>query len=103
MSSEHELKTWPVYFNRLVSGEKTFEVRLNDRGFQAGDTLRLREYDKDKDHECDRQDCTNNRWTGRELRFHIGFAYTGVGVAENYIVMSLLPIERSSEGQASST
>ena len=30
----HKLKTWPSYFQRVWTGEKTFEVRLDDRGYQ---------------------------------------------------------------------
>ena len=41
----HSLKTWSKYFNAVISGEKTFEVRKNDRGFLVGDLLILREYD----------------------------------------------------------
>jgi len=40
----HELKTWSKYFKLIKSGEKPFELRLNDRGFVAGDELVLREY-----------------------------------------------------------
>jgi hypothetical protein len=40
----HELKTWPEYYASVESGEKTFEVRKNDRCFQVGDILHLREY-----------------------------------------------------------
>ena len=43
----HELKTWPVFYKDIISGVKTFEVRVNDRNFQLGDTLFLREYDPD--------------------------------------------------------
>ena len=45
----HILKTWPEYFRAVVSGEKRFEVRRNDRGFQVGDRLVLAEFDKEKD------------------------------------------------------
>lgn len=41
----HDLKTWPVYFNAIWKGLKTFEVRLNDRRFRYGDLLILREWD----------------------------------------------------------
>ena len=40
----HELKTLPQYFHRVFTGEKTFEVRKNDRDFQTGDVLILQEY-----------------------------------------------------------
>jgi hypothetical protein len=40
----HNLKTWPVLFADVVSGAKTFEVRIDDRGYQVGDILCLKEY-----------------------------------------------------------
>jgi hypothetical protein len=40
----HYLKTYPNYFRAVKSGQKTFELRLNDRDFQVGDTLILEEY-----------------------------------------------------------
>ena len=41
---DHELKTWPTYFQEVVSGEKPFEFRKDDRNFYEGCTLWLREY-----------------------------------------------------------
>lgn len=41
----HELKTLPKYFKAVMDGEKTFEIRTNDRPFQKGDLLALNEYD----------------------------------------------------------
>jgi hypothetical protein len=40
----HELKTWPEYYEKIVTGEKTFEVRKLDRFFNVGDTLVLKEW-----------------------------------------------------------
>lgn len=44
----HRLKTLAPYWERVQSGEKTFEIRKNDRDFQVGDTLELEYYNPDK-------------------------------------------------------
>lgn len=41
MSKTHDLKIYPRYFDEIVSGKKTWELRKNDRGFAEGDRLRL--------------------------------------------------------------
>lgn len=40
----HELKTWPEPFHAVASGLKTFEIRKNDREFEVGDILVLKEF-----------------------------------------------------------
>ena len=37
----HHLKTVQPYFDDVISGKKTFEVRRNDRDFKVGDILVL--------------------------------------------------------------
>ena len=41
----HELKILPHHLQAITKGQKRFEIRKNDRGFQTGDFLHLREYD----------------------------------------------------------
>jgi hypothetical protein len=41
----HYLKILPKYFTRVSNGEKTAEIRINDRDFQAGDDMTLQYYD----------------------------------------------------------
>lgn len=41
----HELKVWPEYYAAIDAGKKTLELRKDDRGFQVGDSLLLREFD----------------------------------------------------------
>lgn len=40
----HILKTDSSYFQDILNGKKTFEVRFNDRNFKVGDILELEEY-----------------------------------------------------------
>lgn len=44
----HHLKILPEYFEAVVSGDKCFEIRKNDRGYKVGDILRLNEYEDGK-------------------------------------------------------
>ncbi len=34
---KHVIKTESVYFQQIIDGKKRFEVRINDRGYNAGD------------------------------------------------------------------
>lgn len=40
---KHKLKCRQPFFRDIVEGRKTFELRLNDRGYNAGDVLTLLE------------------------------------------------------------
>ena len=74
----HELKTWPIYFARVLSGEKTFELRKNDRDFGEGDTLRLREWGRNTE-----------TYTGREVVRYVSHIYTGDHLEFGYVIMSI--------------
>lgn len=41
-----EKKVWPEYFNKIKSGDKTFELRLADWKCKTGDILVLREWNQ---------------------------------------------------------
>lgn len=41
----HELKTWPEFFQAIVTGKKRFEFRKDDRGFTVGDCVLLYYWD----------------------------------------------------------
>ena len=44
MSKTHELKIYPKYFEAILDGKKTFEIRKNDRYFHVGDRIVLKEW-----------------------------------------------------------
>lgn len=76
----HELKTWPEYFEAIVSGEKTFELRKDDRDFQVGDALLLREWDP-----------ITREYTGKSTRRGVSYILRNAwfGIADGYVVLSL--------------
>lgn len=80
MAKTHKLKTWPVFYERVLTGDKHFEVRKDDRCFQAGDTLLLQEWDPE-----------TQQYTSRETRLSVTFVLHGgqFGIEPGYVVMSL--------------
>lgn len=77
----HRLKTWPPYFQWMLDGQKTFELRKNDRGFEQGDHLVLEEWLPGE-----------KEYTGRVLVRKVGVVVYGAwGLEEDTCAMSLLP------------
>lgn len=61
-------KISPEYFEKILSGEKTFEWRINDFKCEPGDILVLDEYEYTKG-----QGTTEGRYpTGRSIRKKVG-------------------------------
>lgn len=80
----HELKIWPQYFEAVVDGSKTFELRENDRDFQVGDILWLREYEP-----------SSKKITGQSAMRRVTYMVEGpvFGLARGFVVMSIVPHE----------
>jgi hypothetical protein len=76
----HRLKTWPKHFQAIMRGDKTFEIRKNDRGFKSFDYLVLEEWNPDTEE-----------YTGRVLIRMVGTIIEGEwGIPNGICVMSLL-------------
>lgn len=77
----HELKTLPEYFNAVLSGKKTFEVRKNDRPFTSGDLLAMNEYDAE-----------TKGYTGRSCLVYIDYILDNADYCKDgFVVMSIKP------------
>lgn len=88
----HELKIWPQYYRRVADGSKTFEIRDNDRGFQAGDTVRLREWDPEPVNKTVPLSPAKGYTDSKPLDFKIGYVHV---LDKQTVVFSLLPISKS--------
>lgn len=79
----HELKIFPEYFNKVVSGEKTFEIRKNDRNFLVGDYIALNEFIRE------------SGYTGRSALYRItyvaGHGHPPVSLPDGYVVLGIHP------------
>ncbi len=84
----HDLKVWPDFYKHLESGEKTFELRKDDRGFRAGHWLQLREWSK------------RDGYSGREMLREVTYLAAGNWLAPDHVCMSLGPPVRSRQGEA---
>lgn len=90
--TEHLLKTLAPYWDAIDRGEKNFEVRRDDRGFQKGDVLVLRKLCPDgyKIEWSDfRNDFHNSGYF--DIRKRITFILTGgqFGIMPGYVVLAL--------------
>lgn len=55
-------KTWPEYFEKILSGEKSFDCRIADFEVKPGDTIVFEEFDPGR-----------NEFTGRKIEKKITF------------------------------
>jgi hypothetical protein len=82
----HELKSWPRFFSRVVAGEKVHELRRNDRAYSVGDILTLREFDPEM-----------QRYSGRRARVMVTYltseectcAESEHALAPGFVIMSI--------------
>ena len=77
---KHELKISPGYFAVVKSGVKNFEIRKDDRNFQVGDILVLREYVY----------FAKQEYTGRQIERRVTYVLRDpLFVKDNFVAMSL--------------
>lgn len=76
----HNLKIESVYFEAVRSGDKTFEIRFNDRDYKKGDFVVLHEFNVDA-----------SKAQGETIEKRIGFI-TEYEQQDGYVVFSLMDL-----------
>ncbi len=84
----HKLKCWPAMYQALLDGDKTFDVRRDDRNFQVGDVLSQREFDYNR-----------QSYSGRQADYLVTYILRGkeqphLGVGLDYVVLGVKPLDQ---------
>ena len=78
----HELKTWPQPFAAVNARVKCWELRRNDREFEKGDLLYLREYNN-----------TTDEYTGNHVLAEVLSVFHDFdvpeGLASGFVIMDI--------------
>ena len=78
----HNVKTLPEYFNASLSGDKLFEVRINDRNYKKGDILISQEWS------------SKRGYTGRKSIWRITYVLSEEKYFKNgYVVLGISPFK----------
>ena len=76
----HKLKLNIEFCDAVFNGEKTFEVRLNDRGYQTGDRIKFIPVDSQKNK-------VNHMIQRTE--YEITYILNGWGIENGYVVLAI--------------
>lgn len=66
---KHKKKVWPEYFQKILDGKKTYDLRLADWECKPGDILVLQEWDP-----------KTKKYTGREIEKEVTYVGKTKGI-----------------------
>jgi hypothetical protein len=90
----HHLKCWPELFDAVKCGAKPFDVRKDDRGYAAGDTLVLHKWNPRFQPWSLYQYMNGDQFvSGAEqseaLTASVTYVLTGFGIEQGYVCMGI--------------
>lgn len=84
----HEIKCLKEFFEEIIVGDKTFEVRKNDRDYKIGDYLAINEVVEDL---LEDDDCLLV-YTGRSALFKITYILDNTQYTKpGYVILGIAP------------
>lgn len=87
MTIKYRLKSWPEFFDKIIEGRKTHDIRrCDDRHFEVGDLLVLQEFDNQA-----------KIYTGREVEVEVTYitsdshpcALSPMALTRNFCILSI--------------
>ena len=85
MRKIHNIKLNYEFQQPILDGEKTFEVRCNDRGYQKGDLVKFRVFDGRR----------NVIEPLDDMVFEITYVLSGWHIDDGYVVFAFKPYKES--------
>ena len=82
----HEVKIWELYADAVLSGEKNFEIRFNDRGYQKGDRLKFTVMNN-----VGTQSVLTHGLNDKE--YEITYVHSILGMADNYVALAIKAVK----------
>lgn len=80
----HELKIQEEFADAVYVGDKTFELRYNDRGYQKGDLIKFQAID----------DCKSRTYHPiNNLLYEITYVINGWGLKEEYVALAFREVK----------
>lgn len=79
----HELKLNIEFCDAVLSGEKTFEIRYNDRGYQKGDLIKFVPVEGKGEF------ATKTLHGIREKIYEITYVLNGFGLEKGYVALAI--------------
>ena len=98
----HDLKSDPQSFIAVMRNEKLAEIRVEDRGYEEGDYILLKEtlYTGEQMNKYDkaifsRQDVINKPliYTGRHHMLKITHVHKDIGLEKGYVALSFIKLD----------
>lgn len=90
----HELKIEKDYADSVYLGDKNFEIRFNDRGFQKGDIIRFLPLERNH------YGCVDTQHPLYRKEYEITYVVGSfVGLADNYVALGIKPIKESGDAE----
>lgn len=81
----HNIKLQKEFADAVISGDKPFEVRFNDRGYQRGDYVKFQVMDGSFKETHPLNECA----------FEITYVLNGWGIKEDYVVFGIREVGES--------
>lgn len=81
----HEVKIYESYADAVLSCEKNFEIRENDRGYQKGDWLKFTVVSNSGRY-------VNSAHRLNEKEYEITYVHSGLGMKEGYVALAIVPV-----------